>query len=67
MALPRYNGSIKLSGMPSFDFTTSAPSEKKAKSNGLAQFARRLNMSIPALSFYLKKNPHQIVATLEEK
>lgn len=67
MTPQRYNGSIKLAGMPTFEFATSATSEKKAKSNGLAQFARRLNMSIPALSSYLKKNSHQIVAHKEEK
>lgn len=64
-AIHRYNGSIKLSGMPPFDFATSAKSEGKAKSNGLAQFARKLNMSIPALNRHLKNSACKITVDLE--
>jgi hypothetical protein len=55
-----YAGRIKLSGMPPFDFDTKAVSERKARSNGLAQFARRLNMSIAALNSQLKNVQHVI-------
>lgn len=55
-----YAGRIKLSGMPPFEFDTKAVSERKARSNGLAQFARRLNMSIASLNSQLKNMQHEI-------
>lgn len=60
-----YQGVVKLAGMPPFDFETKAVSDRKAKSNGLAQFARRLNMSIASLNSQLKKVPHEVHATLK--
>lgn len=65
MSNHRYHGTIKLSGMPEFEFATTAASEGKARSNGLAQFARKLNMSIPALSSHLKRTTHKIAVNLE--
>lgn len=61
----KYKGVVKLAGMPPFDFETKAVSERKAKSNGLAQFARRLNMSIASLNFQLKKTHHEVHAVIE--
>lgn len=58
--MQRYTGSIALVGMRPFEFSTSAPSEAKAKSNGMAQFARHLNMSIQALNRYMRDNRHEI-------
>lgn len=60
-----YIGQIKIAGMPAFDFSTKAASEAKARSNGIAQFARKSNMSIPAFQSQLKKTPHTIHAQKE--
>lgn len=60
-----YIGQIKIAGMPPFDFATKAQSERKAKSNGIAQFARKCNMSIPAFQAQLKKTSHAIAVQQE--
>jgi hypothetical protein len=60
-----YIGQIKVAGMPPFDFSTKATSERKAKSNGIAQFARKCNLSIPTMNAQLKKTPHTVHAQQE--
>lgn len=63
----KYTGSIKLSGMPPFEFGTKAVSQGKAKVNGLAQYAKQLNMSIAALNSHLKKTYHEINIRVDDK
>lgn len=55
-----FHGVVKMAGLPPFEFSTKAVSDKKARSNGLAQYAKRLNMSIPALNRYVKQYPPKI-------
>lgn len=63
----KFQGVVKLAGMPPFTFETTAPSEKKARSNGLAQYAKRLNMSIMALNRYIRDYPPKIDLQQEVK
>ena len=53
--LQRYEGVIKVSGLK-FDFETMAVSDGEAKNNGIAQYARKLNMTIAQLRTHMKNS-----------
>lgn len=48
-------------------FGTLAVSESKAIGNGVAQYAKKINMSIAGLRSYIKKNGIKCLAELKEE
>jgi hypothetical protein len=63
----KFTGSIKLPGMTPFYFNTKAVSDKQAKNNGVAQFARKLNMSVANLQRHMKDYKPKIDISMTEE